>query len=181
MKRHIAIIISSLILFSACTAFAKKSKEPPRKNNMPKTMEDYRQEAQKRAEEKVNIPPPDFEKDDKIVDLPPPKIEIKKYNNPPGSVEINLQKLKKDCKVKSLGVASPDASLLTYSTVFYYPTSKTAGAELYLMNLDRSLNVEERLKRVHVNQGKRVIYRTGMDSLKNNVQRTLTVLDWSSD
>lgn len=181
MKSFFTLFICFIFLSFSSAVFAKKSKEPVRTNNMPKTMEDYYNEAEKRAKEKLNIPEPDFEKDDKIIDLPPPKIEIKKYNYPPGSVEINLQKLKKDCKVKSLGVASPDASLLTYSNVFYYPTSKTAGSELYLMQLDKSLNVHDRLKKVHVNQGKTVIYRTGMDSLKTNVQKTLTVLDWSAD
>ena len=119
---------------------------------MPKTMDEYYEEAQKRANEKLNIPEPDFEKDDKIIDLPPPKIEIKKYNYPPGSVEINLQKLKKDCKVKSLGVASPDASLLTYSNVFYYPTSKTAGSELYLMQLDKNSKNIEILKNIETKE-----------------------------
>ncbi len=181
MNKFAAIFISIFILFAISPTFAIKSDDTVRTNNMPKTMDEYYEEAQKRANEKLNIPEPDFEKDDKIIDLPPPKIEIKKYNYPPGSVEINLQKLKKDCKVKSLGVASPDASLLTYSNVFYYPTSKTAGSELYLMQLDKNINVHDRLKKVHVNQGKKVIYRTGMDSLKNNVQKTLTVLDWSAD
>lgn len=181
MKKTGVLFLTALFFVCSLAVYAKKPKEPDRTNNMPKTMEEYKIEAEKRAQEKANIPTPDFEKDNKIVDLPPPKIEIKKYNSPPGSVEINLQKLKKDCKVNSLGVASPDTSLLAFSTVFYYPSSKTAGTELYLMKLEDGLRTEDKLKRAHVNHGKNVIFKTGMDALDVNVQKTLTVLDWSAD
>lgn len=160
---------------------AYKEKHPTPVNNMPKTMNEYYREVNKAATEAQNIPSPHFEKDDKLVDLPDPSIVLVKYNNPPGKVEINLNSLKKKRKVNSVAVVSPQFDRMVYSTVFYYPSTKTAGSELYLMNLDMSKNIQQRIEEAHVNQGKKTIHRTQMDALDLDIQKTLTVVDWSAD
>lgn len=158
-----------------------KEKHPAPVNNMPKTMNDYYREVNKAASEAQNIPSPHFEKDDKLVDLPDPSVVLIKYNNPPGKIEINLNNLKKKRKINSIGVVSPIFDRMVYSTVFYYPSTKTAGSELYLMKLDESKNIQSRIEDAHVNQGKKTLYRTQMDSLDLDIQKTLTVVDWSVD
>lgn len=70
---------------------------------------------------------------------------------------------------------------MVYSTVYYYPSTKTAGTELYLMNLDLNKNIKDRIEQAHVNHVKKTIHRTQMDSLDLDIQKTLTVVDWSAD
>ena len=106
-----------------------------------------------------------FEKDNKLVDLPDPELLLRKYNNPPGAVDINLNSLKKKRQINSIGVVSPQYDKMVYSTVFYYPSTKTASSELYLLNLDLNKNIQTRIEDAHVNRGKSTIYRTQMDSL----------------
>ena len=158
-----------------------KAKHPEPTNNMPKTMNEYYREANKAAAKSEEIPSPKFPKDSKIVDLPDPSITLVKYNNPPGYIDIDLNNLKKTRKINSIGVVSPTKDKLAYSTVYYFPSTKTAGTELYLMNLDTKKSLYERVETAHVNQGKKTILRTGMDSLDLDIQKTLTVVDWSAD
>ena len=166
------------------TVFYKKKKKnepPPPTNNMPKTMEEYYEEAEKQADKRNNPPEPQFEKDPKIVDLPDPKTSLRKYNDPPGLVEINLKDLKKRGKVNSLGVASPDHTKMVYTSIFYYRTVTSASSELYVMNLDTTERVESRIANAHVNKGQTALYKTGMEALNKNIYKTLTILDWSID
>lgn len=172
------LLICVNLLFCAKTSFAKKVKKT---NQMPKTMYQYYEQAKQEAQKKEEIPAPELEKDETIVELPAPKITLKKYNNPPGLVEINLRDLKKKHKVNSIGVASPDGTKMVYSSVYYYPTSNTTGSELYLMNLDTSKNLNDRLAQAHIYKGQKPVYKTGMNALDLNVQKTITILDWSAD
>lgn len=158
-----------------------KKAHPAPVNNMPKTMQDYYRAVNKAAEEAKNIPEPKFEKDTKLVDLPEPGIYLRKYNNPPGLIDINLNKLKKTRRVNSIGVVSPQFDKMIYTSVFYYPSTRTASSELYLMNLDTTKDVMKRIEDAHVNHGRKTLYKTGMDALELDIQKTLTIVDWSAD
>ena len=158
-----------------------KKKHPKPENNMPKTMQEYYREVNKAAAKNMQIPSPKFEKDEKLVDLPDPELLLRKYNNPPGTIDINLNSLKKKKQINSIGVVSPQFDKMVYSTVFYYPSTKTASSELYLLNLDMSKDVQSRIEDAHVNYGKKTVYRTEMDALDPDIQKTLTVVDWSTD
>ena len=158
-----------------------KQKHPKPKNNMPKTMQDYYREVNKAAAKNMQIPSPEFEKDNKLVDLPEPEIFLRKYNDPPGTVDINLNSLKKKRQINSIGVVSPQYDKMVYSTIFYYPSTKTASSELYLLDLDMEKDVQSRIADAHVNRGKITIYRAEMDSLDLDIQKSITVLDWSTD
>lgn len=174
-------LIGLFVFFIIAMPAVSKTKKPKPVNKMPKTMNEYYREANKAAANAADIPSPTFEKDEKLVALPDPSITLRKYNNPPGFVDINLNKLIKSRKVNSIGVVSPGYDKMVYSTVYYYPATKTAGAELYLMKLDMSKGLQSRIENAHVNQGKRTIYKTGMDALELDIQKTLTVVDWSAD
>lgn len=181
----ISLPVAGLLILSVSLAQVAFSgpfqKKPKPQNNMPKTMEEYKREAQKQAEKNKQIPAPQVEKDEKIVDIPDPQITLQKYNNPPGQVDIDLSNLKKKRKVNSIGVASPNYDLLAYTSVFYYPASKTVSSELYVLPLDESEPVKERIANANIKDGITSIYKTGMDSLTVDLQRTLTIVDWSAD
>ena len=191
------LVVIGIFLFLTLSAFAfdferdvaskffwtksYKKAHPAPVNNMPKTMQEYYRAVNKAAAQNIDIPSPKFEKDSKLVDLPDPSLLLMKYNNPPGLQEINLNDLKKKKQIKSTGVVSPGFDKMVYSTIFYYPSTRTAGSELYLMNLDIEKDLMERIERAHINEGRKTIYRSQMDSLDLDVQKTLTVIDWSAD
>lgn len=158
-----------------------KKAHPQPQNNMPKTMEDYYRAVNKAASKNQNIPSPRFVKDEKLVDLPDPDLVVRRYNNPPGMYEINLNSLKKKRQINSIGVASPEYDKMVYSTVFYFPSTKTTASELYLMNLDTTKGLSSRLEDAHINHGKTSIHRVQMDRLDLDIHKSLTVLDWSED
>lgn len=158
-----------------------KAAHPKPTNKMPKTMAEYFKEANKAAEAAKDIPSPHLKKDEKLVDIPDPSIELRKYNNPPGKFELNLNSLIKTHKVNSIGVMSPLHDKMVYTSVYYYPSTKTAASELYLLQLDTSKGLQQRLENAHVNQGEKMLYRTGMEALELDLYKTLTVVDWSKD
>lgn len=178
MMRRICL---SLIVFCFLCSGITFAKKVTRTNQMPKTMAQYYEQAQKAAENKNPNPSPNVEKDDSIVNLPDPKIGLKKYNNPPGMIETNLKTLKKKRQINSIGVASPDGANMIFTRYYYYPTTKMTGSELFFMHLDTSKSIKERLEHANTFTGKISVYKTGMDSLDYNIQRTLTILDWSAD
>ncbi len=160
---------------------AYKEKHPKPTNNMPKTMSEYYREANKAGDSKKDIPSPQFPRDEKLVDLPDPDLSLKKYNNPPGMVEINLNNLRKSRKINSIGVVSPLHDKMVYTTIYYYPSRNNAASEFLVMKLDTTKSLQQRVESAHVNQGKKTIYKSGMDSFELDVFKTLTVLDWSVD
>lgn len=175
--RFLVGLLTFFLLISP--AFAEKKPKPT--NNMPKTMQEYYRAVNKAADEATNIPAPKLDKDTKIVDIPAQPIKLKKYNNPPGLIDINLNDLKKKRHLNSIGVVSPTFDKMAYSQIFYYPATRTASSELYIMNLDMGKELKDRIENAHINKGRKTIYRTGMDTLDLDIQRTLTIIDWSSD
>lgn len=117
-------------------------------------MAEYYEQAQKAAENKNPNPAAKIEKDETIINLPDPKIGLKKYNNPPGMVETNLKTLKKKRQMNSIGVASPDGTRMIFTRYYYYPTCKMTGSELFLMNLVHPKTSKAALKRRTPTRGK---------------------------
>lgn len=176
-------LVGLLAFFILVTpAFAqKKPKKPRPTNNMPKTMQDYYRAVNKASDDSTSIPPPQLQKDTKIVDIPAQGISLRKYNNPPGMVDINLNTLRKKRHVNSIGVVSPTFDKMAYTQIFYYPATRTGASEFYLMNLDMNKSIQSRIEDAHINQGRTTIYRDGMDALNLDVFKTLTIVDWSAD
>lgn len=160
---------------------AYKEKHPKPTNNMPKTMSEYYREANKAGDSKKDIPSPKFPRDEKLVDLPDPDLSLKKYNYPPGMVDINLNNLRKSRKINSIGVVSPFHDKMVYTTIYFYPSRNNAASEFLVMKLDTTKSLQQRVESAHVNQGKRTLYKSGMDAFEQDVFKTLTIVDWSED
>ncbi len=175
---HICLVLAVFLTFCGGYSFAEKVM---RTNQMPKTMAEYYEQAKKAAENKNPNPEPKIEKDDTIINMPDPKIGLKKYNNPPGMVETNLKTLKKKHQLNSIGVASADGTKMLFTRYYYYPTSKMTASELFVMDLDTSKGLKDRLEAANTYRGVKSLYKTGMSTLDYNIQRTLTILDWSAD
>lgn len=163
----------------------KKSKRKTYKNveNIaPTTYEEYLKISKDVKRSDFKIPEPKFEKDAKIVDLPDPHIRIVKYNLPPGTRDIDLRGLYSQRQANSHGVLSPDHSKMVYSTAYYYPTETQVTSEMYLINVDKSSSIEEKIKNANVIfKEKSPIISTGLNNLQNLAFRTLVLVDWSKD
>lgn len=151
-------------------------------NKAPATYEEYLNISKDVKRSDFKIPEPVYEKDSKIIDLPDPHIRISKYNLPPGSKEINLTGLYAKRKADSIGVLSPDYSKMVYSTAFYYPTENQVTSEMYLLKVDKSLSVQEKIKTANeIFKEKTPIISTGLDDLQTKAFKTLVLVDWSKD
>ena len=159
----------------------KNEKKNP-KNLMPQTYEEYFEKSSDLKNYDIKIPPPILNDDPNLTEVELPRLLIKKYNDPPGSVNLDLSWLKVMGIVNSIGVASPDYKKMAYSAVYFNSTNHEITSEVFYIPLDTDLTHTERMKRA--NRAHRMttpLVKTGMDSLNFTLQRTLTIVDWSED
>ena len=68
--------------------------------------------------------------------VPEPSYKIVRYNDPPGSPELNITrnfyKLK---QYNGTGIISPDISFIVYPVVYYYPDSTSTASDLFVIPL----------------------------------------------
>ena len=63
-----------------------------------------------------------------MVYVPQPTYKIVRYNNPPGSPEISINKtLYQRRQQNAQGIVSPDFTKLVYPSVYYYPGKRVYG------------------------------------------------------
>lgn len=151
-------------------------------NKAPMTYEDYVNMSKDIKRSEFKIPEPKLEKDSKLVALPDPHFRVVKYNLPPGSKDIDLTALYKLRKADSPGVLSPDYSKMVYSSVFYYPAENQVTSEMYLINLDKSLTVLEKIRTANkVAEEITPLLSTDLSQLETESFKSLVLLDWSKD
>ena len=149
---------------------------------MPATVEEYNEMSKdiKRAERKEAKPL--VVKDPKLVNIDEPRFIIEKYNNPPGTVNIDLRNLKTTREVNSAGVISPNKDKLAYTAVYYENYSDKVSAEAFILPLDVSVSLKKAVQSASlVNTEKVKLAQTGMEEDYSTLFKTLTVLDWSRD
>ena len=116
------------------------------------------------------------------VALPVVEYEFVEYNNPPGTKELDLHKLKEKKQLNLNGVVSPDKTTMVYSEVYFYPDNSQTNCALYQIKLDTSLSGADRILKATIADKKELpLMTSGMDSYDNHIYRTLTVVDWSED
>lgn len=151
-------------------------------NNAPKTFEDYFAMSKDVKREDIKLPAPKYDKDTDKMDFPDPKIQIKKYNVPPGTQDLDLTTLVSERRVDSVGVISPDSTKMVYSSVYYYPVQNQTSSDVYFINIDSGGTLEQKLKTANpLNQDYVPILTVGTDDLMRNAIKTLTLVDWSAD
>lgn len=151
-------------------------------NNAPKNYEDYLKQSEDVKRDAIKIPSPKYEKDPKLMDIPEPTLKVVKYNFPAGTRDVDLTSLISQRKVDSIGVISPDLNNVVYSSVYYYPNSNQVASEMYVINLDSSLPIKEKLRKANtINQNLKPILKSGIGELNSTVFKTLVLVDWSAD
>lgn len=108
---------------------------------------------------------------------------FEKYNNTPGSRELNLEKLMADKSVRSQGVISPNFKLMAYTECYYHPSSQQTTSAFFILPLDTIKRKKQRVLEANVFAGARktpLISSTNED-LKQFLFSSFTIVDWSKD
>lgn len=134
-----------------------------------------------KSEDKIEVPKVEKGSDMKYV--PQPTYRIVRYNDPPGSPELNItKKFFKLRQYNGQGIASPDFAILVYPVVYYYPNSASTASDLFVIPLDGNDTPLNKIKKANV--VKRLpepILSTEKSIDNDSAFRTLTPIDFSPD
>ena len=115
--------------------------------------------------------------------VPQPTYKLVRYNNPPGTPELNLpRKVNFDRQINAQGIVSGDFTKLVYPTVYYYAEANCTSCAVYVIPLDTSLTKLERVQKANV--AKKIdkpIFQTDTDITQEGAFRTFTPVDFSVD
>lgn len=147
------------------------------------TTEDYEALSKDISNSERVIPEYKMPKDIKMKYVPQVTYKIVKYNNPPGSVELQLQRnFKFDRQTMGGSITSPNKDILVYPVVYYYACNQCTGGDLFAVPLDTSLPYVDRILRSNV--VKRIpdpIISTPKEISERFTFRSLTPIDFSPD
>ena len=131
--------------------------------------------------EKIEVPKVEKPSDMKYV--PQPSYRIVRYNNPPGSPEISLDKeFYKNRQKNAQGIVAPDYSKMVYSAIYYYPNNGSTASDLFVIPLDEAQSNINKIKTAHVmHRLPEPILSTDKTIDNYATFRTLTPVDFSSD
>lgn len=115
--------------------------------------------------------------------VPQPTYKLVRYNNPPGTPELNLpRKVNFDRQINAQGIISGDFTKLVYPTVYYYAEANCTSCAVYVIPLDTGLTKLERVQKANI--AKKIdtpIFRTDTDIMQEGAFRTITPIDFSED
>ena len=114
---------------------------------------------------------------------PQPEYKLVKYNNPPGSPELNIgRKLQFDREFVSPGIVAPDKSFLIYPVTNFYAENQCVTGDLYRINLDKTKSVFQRVLDANIiHRIQTPIMSTSKDISEKYIFRSLTPIDFSED
>lgn len=118
-----------------------------------------------------------------MVYVPQPSYQIVKYNNPPGSPEINIgTSLYKRRQQNAQGIVSPDFKKLVYPSVYYYPNSASTACDLFVINLEEAKSNKDKILTANVlHRVSEPILSTEKTNDNLYTFRTLTPVDFNPD
>lgn len=147
------------------------------------TKEEYENSTKDVETASMSIPEPKLPKDIKMKYVPQPTYKLTRYNNPPGTVEIRMDRsLRFDRQENGLGVASPAKTIMVYPAVYYYAISKTTSSDVFVIPLDQSLPDVDRLLRANVvRRDPNPILSTDKSIDSDYSFKTMTPVDFSTD
>lgn len=115
--------------------------------------------------------------------LPKPTYRILRYNDPPGSPELNITKQFYDLKqYNGQGIIAPDCTFLVYPVVYYYPNSASTASDLFVIPLGNEGSLLDKMTKVKTaDRLPTPIVSTEKSVDNDSAFRTLTPVDFSSD
>ena len=164
-----------------------KLKEEYEKTNLPKSgymlREDYEKESKGIPRMELEISDAKRILPSNMKYIPEPSYKLVRYNNPPGSPELNIpRKLNFDRQINAQGIVSGDFTMLVYPSIYYYADSNCTSCSVFMIPLDDSLSKLERVKRANVaRKVDKPLFETDKDISTEGAFRTITPIDFSED
>lgn len=145
------------------------------------TVEEYN-ELSKYTEEPVE---PEVKKvrDSELKYVPEPTYKIVRYNDPPGSPELNItKKFYQLHQYNGQGVVAPDYSMIVYPVVYYYSSSDSTASDLFVIKLPQEGSPLSKIKNAKTSDRLPDPIISTEKSVDNDTAfRTLTPVDFSAD
>lgn len=132
--------------------------------------------------EKV-IPEYTLPKDTKMKYIPQPIYKLVRYNNPPGSPDLKLERrFKFDRQVNGGAITSPNRDIMAYPVIYYYVINQCTAGDIFVIPLDKTLPDVSRVLRANVvKRWPEPILSTVKDIGEKYTFRTMTPIDFSPD
>ena len=188
-KNNIFLIIAFCIVFSLpCFSFdfnqhfPFKKKQPPQKQKMVETKQEWEIEAENipLSERKTEVY--QEEKSTKKYFQPTPHYVFEKYNYPQGKRQLNIEDVKKNLYSYPYIVADINCHYAAYPRYYYSPDINQISSNFYVEKLDTSKTKTRRILEYDHNQLERkAIIQAGTKEIYPNLFRGLTLVDWSQD
>lgn len=162
-------------------------KEEYEKTNMPKSgymlREDYEKLSAGIPRLDLQIPDSEPIRDSNMKYIPQPTYKLVRYNNPPGTPELNLpRKMNFDRQINAQGIVSGDFSMIVYPTVYYYAEKNCTSCSVFVIPLDTTLSKQERVMKANVARKiDKPLFETDKDISTEGAFRTITPVDFSED
>lgn len=162
-------------------------KEEYQKSKLPKSgymlTEEYEQQSKGIDNENRIVEDRKYPKPSNMKYVPQPTYKLVRYNNPPGTVELNIpRKIEFERQINAQGVVSGDFTKLVYSSIYYYPKERCTGCDVFVIPLDTKLNRVERVQKANViKKIPEPIFSTLKDVSEEGAFRTITPVDFSED
>ena len=168
---------------------AKKEelKEEYEKTNLPKSgymlREDYEKVSKGVPRMDLQIPNAEPIKKSNMKYVPQPTYKLVRYNNPPGTPELNLpRKVNFDRQINAQGIVSGDFTMIVYPTVYYDATHNCTSCFVFVIPLDTKLTKQERVMKANVARKiDKPLFETDKDISVEGAFRTITPVDFSED
>jgi hypothetical protein len=147
------------------------------------TREDYEGLSKDISNEEREIPEYKLPKDIKMKYIPQPTYKMVHYNNPPGSVELHLdRKFKFDRQINGGAITSPNKDILVSPVVYYYANNQCTAGDLFVIPLDKTLSDVTRILRANIiKRNPEPILSTEKTINEKFTFRTMTPVDFSKD
>jgi len=150
-----------------------KKKEKQHKKKLERIEKKKKEEAKKQFELQA-------QEAKKLLDTE--NFEFLKYNDPQGSQELDFFGIYGKRQISTEGVISPDFSKMIYSEVHFYPSACQITSEMFLLPLPPQKTTYARVMEAKLADKKPLkFYKPGMSEVEEEIFRTMTMVDWSSD
>ena len=202
MQRKILILGVLIISFSALSCYAinnnewdyrskvqrKEAKTRYEKKLMPEsgymTVEEYEK---KSAAKDKSVGDGDYIKkveDSKMKYVPQPKYKLIRYNDPPGSPELYIDRKRARYDRQDIlpGLIAPDTSIMLVPVVSYYAKTHSTDGDVYVLPLRKGMpDVEKVIKANFAARNSVPIFSTDRTLIEWGLFKTITPVDFSVD
>lgn len=165
----------------------QEAKENYEKSLMPKsgymTVQEYEKESMAKDKSQGSGEYIKKVEDSKMVYIPQPHYILVRYNNPPGSPELNLhRRLFHEKQELPAPLIAPDVSMMIQPIVSYYTKTKSTDCDVYIVPLRQGQTDVDKVKSANLAaKDPKPIFSTDRTLIEYGTFRTITPVDFSAD